>query len=72
MRRLIRSSSKKVFRDVHVSGAKTNRTQLRTTSANGYRYHQHGGAHMSRWTYWEWIAYSGLFVAAILIAADQG
>jgi hypothetical protein len=27
---------------------------------------------MSRWTYWEWIAYSVLFVAAILIAADQG
>jgi hypothetical protein len=27
---------------------------------------------MSRWTVWEWIAYTGLFVAAIIIAADQG
>jgi hypothetical protein len=27
---------------------------------------------MSRWNNWEWIAYFQLFVAAILIAADQG
>jgi hypothetical protein len=24
------------------------------------------------WTYWEWIAYSGLFVAATIIAVDTG
>jgi hypothetical protein len=27
---------------------------------------------MRNWTYWEWVAYAVLFVAAIIIAADQG
>jgi hypothetical protein len=27
---------------------------------------------MSNWTFWEWVAYAIMFVAAILIAADQG
>jgi len=27
---------------------------------------------MSRWTFWEWVAYAVLFVAALIVAADQG
>ena len=27
---------------------------------------------MSNWTFWEWVAYTIMFVAAVIIAADQG
>jgi hypothetical protein len=27
---------------------------------------------MSRWTFWEWVAYATIFVAAIIIAANEG
>jgi hypothetical protein len=27
---------------------------------------------MRDWVFWEWVAYSALFVAAIITAADQG
>jgi hypothetical protein len=27
---------------------------------------------MAKWTFWEWVAYAVLFVAAIIVAADQG
>jgi hypothetical protein len=27
---------------------------------------------MSRWTFWEWVAYASIFVAAIIIAANEG
>jgi len=27
---------------------------------------------MRHWTFWEWVAYAGIFVAALIIAADTG
>src|SRR6476620_9086936 len=31
-----------------------------------------GGAGMRHWTFWEWLAYAGIFVAALIVTADTG